>query len=287
VNHNAARELKQAGTGSWFIESGGFARWKSTAGQFLWLRGKPGSGKTVLSSTIISAIMDAVGSHKPQSDSRLAYFYFSFQDERKQTVTSMLGSILMHLANQGAGISPSVQALFNRHQRMSTRPGKEELVSTLLMVLEEAEHVYLVVDAMDECSERERLSSVLDTLLDKARSRLHILATSRNEADLELALEGIATSTIDIDDSKVDTDIATHVRARLEEDYQLRAWDGPTKKRIAEALVEGAHGMYVSPLVNMAFSTSHSDLQKVPVGVLPACHHQAAGNSEGARQGSA
>lgn len=40
VNHAAARELQQSGTGKWFTEGEAFRNWFSPDYSFLWLHGK-------------------------------------------------------------------------------------------------------------------------------------------------------------------------------------------------------------------------------------------------------
>ncbi|KAH9989508.1 hypothetical protein BJV77DRAFT_680707 [Russula vinacea] len=47
VNYNTARDTQHRGTAAWFIESNTFREWEKT-GCLLWIRGKPGSGKSVL-----------------------------------------------------------------------------------------------------------------------------------------------------------------------------------------------------------------------------------------------
>ena len=53
VNYNDACKKKHPGTGLWFVKSPEYNTWLRTAGSFLWLNGFAGSGKSVLSSTIV------------------------------------------------------------------------------------------------------------------------------------------------------------------------------------------------------------------------------------------
>ena len=48
TNHNRARRSRQEKTGSWFLESKTYAHWQEQK-SLLWLHGKAGCGKTVLS----------------------------------------------------------------------------------------------------------------------------------------------------------------------------------------------------------------------------------------------
>jgi len=78
INHNIARGIYQNGTASWFTESTTFKEWKSN-GSLLWVHGKPGSGKSILCSSIIQEVerLRATGL------ALTTYFYFDFKDPNK------------------------------------------------------------------------------------------------------------------------------------------------------------------------------------------------------------
>ncbi|KAH9953946.1 hypothetical protein BC827DRAFT_1366187, partial [Russula dissimulans] len=61
TNHNTARHTHHKGSAEWFINGKTFTQWKIGTGSLLWVCGKPGSGKTILSSSIID---DITRSHK-------------------------------------------------------------------------------------------------------------------------------------------------------------------------------------------------------------------------------
>ncbi|KAH9957516.1 hypothetical protein BC827DRAFT_654119 [Russula dissimulans] len=50
INHNSARKAYREGSAEWFLHGNTFPEWKTTIGSLLWISGKPGSGKTILSS---------------------------------------------------------------------------------------------------------------------------------------------------------------------------------------------------------------------------------------------
>ena len=94
TNHNAARNLHEPGTGSWFINSSEYIKWRDNEVQSLWLQAIPGAGKTILCSTIIDDIKEFCTSRPEYC---FAYFYFDFGDRMKQTVDSFLRSIIIQL----------------------------------------------------------------------------------------------------------------------------------------------------------------------------------------------
>ncbi|KAH9956740.1 hypothetical protein BC827DRAFT_1385898, partial [Russula dissimulans] len=48
INHNSARKAHHEGSAEWFLHGNTFPQWKTTIGSLLWIRGNPGSGKTIL-----------------------------------------------------------------------------------------------------------------------------------------------------------------------------------------------------------------------------------------------
>ena len=48
TNYNAARKKHESGTGDWLLHSEHFQSWEVGGGQFMWLYGIPGAGKTIL-----------------------------------------------------------------------------------------------------------------------------------------------------------------------------------------------------------------------------------------------
>ncbi|KAH9022776.1 hypothetical protein EDB85DRAFT_353432 [Lactarius pseudohatsudake] len=62
ANYNIAREAYQEGTAAWFFQGGIFKEWE-LVGSLLWVHGKPGSGKSILSFVIFYYHPQAQDSH--------------------------------------------------------------------------------------------------------------------------------------------------------------------------------------------------------------------------------
>ncbi|KAI0253845.1 hypothetical protein BJV78DRAFT_133736 [Lactifluus subvellereus] len=78
-NHNIACDAHHDGTTTWFIESDTFAEWISSDSP-LWIRGKPGAGKTILCSTIVNNIEGLCKSGLAS----LEFFYCDFRDDENK-----------------------------------------------------------------------------------------------------------------------------------------------------------------------------------------------------------
>jgi hypothetical protein len=108
---------------------------------------------------------------------------------------------------------------------------------------------YIILDALDECTDRTSLIEILETLLGWRLDKLHLLVTSRKERDIESSLEEILEqrNIICLQSDLVDDDIKKYVHQRLSDDKRLRKWqkDPNLAHEIESTLMKGAHGMYV------------------------------------------
>lgn len=246
TNHEGARDLCQPYTGLWFTKGKSFSKWKSLGCSFLWLHGIPGCGKTILSSTIIQDLIDQF-----QDDPKAAvvYFYFDFNDQEKQKPESLLSSLLVQLASQCRRHVPeALKDLYTSSKDISGEkklpPTYDRMRGTLVSLVSEFDQVYICLDALDECTNRDRLLKLLNYILEKSLAPLHILATSRKERDLEVSLTKMAIECIDLQNAGVDADIQQYIEDQLNKGWRLTEPPRKVKENIKTTLIENAKGMY-------------------------------------------
>lgn len=159
VNANHARRLRHDGTGSWLLQDGTFQEWKLGSRRNLWLSGLAGSGKTVLSATVLDHLeVDA-------RDHLILSFFFDFNDSKKQTLDGMLRSLVFQLYHQSAGSLLHVNRLFLEHKEGGAQPSRDVLSNITDQILASFTSVYIVVDALDECTTRRELLSWIRHIL--------------------------------------------------------------------------------------------------------------------------
>jgi hypothetical protein len=122
-----------------------------------------------------------------------------------------------------------------------------ELKATLSSILDSFESIYFILDALDECSldggERERLLTAIREIHGWSNKRIHMLATSRMEIDIEDELAPLLTEpSICIDSALVDEDIKAHVRTQLTAS-RFSNWPLNIKKDVELELTTQANGM--------------------------------------------
>jgi hypothetical protein len=168
---------RQEGTGQWFLDSPEFTKWLCTSKEILFCPGIPGAGKTIMAAITIDHLLRTT-----RSDSvGVAYIYCNYKEQADQNTTSLLAIILKQLAHSRPSIPEPVSRLYEHHSTQRTRPSLEEIFSALQSVLRNYSAVYVVVDSLDECPDREGTRSrTLNKIRDlQKETDLHLMVTSR------------------------------------------------------------------------------------------------------------
>jgi Cdc6-like AAA superfamily ATPase len=208
---------------------------------YLWLSGIPGAGKTVLAGTIIEETL------RKNSESVATTFFFC---DYKDTITQSPQNILCVLASQLAIQHEEAYGLLERyHQMLHPKRGLQQsprvvdLQKLLQDMMKCFDHVYLIVDGLDECGAS--AGKVIDALLYIINASGNISAAflSRDEDHIRNRLEEdfenveIAAHTEDIMEY-----VTSEVEKRIGE-KRLRFNDLTLKGEILDRLVDGAKGM--------------------------------------------
>ncbi|GES59935.1 vegetative incompatibility protein HET-E-1 [Aspergillus terreus] len=246
ANYQAALKRRSEDTGSWFPESKTYLQWVAAPKSFLWLYGIAGSGKTILTST---AIESALGYAQNTIGTAVVYFYFDFNDTDKQRAEKMVRSLVKQLSIQCPETPHILSMLFATCEASDRPPTLDELLETMRQLMNSYCDVYMVLDALDECSDREELLDILVRFRDWNVNHLHILVSSRPERSIE---EGISPHLSDnghkvaICGELIDEDIRHYIQGRLERDPKLKRWrkTPDVREEIEHCLMSKARGMF-------------------------------------------
>lgn len=239
TNHNSARGKCEPTTGQWLIKSPDFVAWTEGTIGSLWIHGIPGAGKTILCSTVIEHIKSLC---TVQSSYQYAYFYFNFNDPYKRSVTGMLCSIITQLCPSGQ-LPEEIDQLYRKCKDGCQQADTESLTKVLYILLKNSYRTYIMMDALDECSERKELFEILDHLIQMPSVNMKLFVTSRREREITEHLCNIIGVIMALEGEGVDADISLHIKKSLDNDKYLQKWKAQIKQEIYEALNRGAHGM--------------------------------------------
>jgi archaellum biogenesis ATPase FlaH len=240
VDFNDACQKTHPGTGLWFVKGPSFTAWLGTPRSFLWLKGFAGCGKSVLCST---AIQYAFQHRRPNLQIGLAFFFFTFNDEKKQDASAMLRSLVLQLSTQLGGDHTVLSQLHASHQNAT--PPDQALLGCLHQLIRAFRDVYILVDALDESPREKHRETVLQVLQDIRAwgdGGLHVLVTSRDEVDIREELSATPEEIVEMRNEEVDNDIASYVSQHLRENRRLRKLKD-YHDQIEEVLSERAQGV--------------------------------------------
>jgi hypothetical protein len=172
------------GTGVWFLQGSEFARWKLEPNSFLWLRGLPGSGKTVLCASIVQNLED-----EAKFNPSLLYSFFNFHDEEKQFLEVAIKSLIAQLYSKQKRSRQPITELLVSCKDGHQQPKIESLCTAFEAMLQLVGETWIVLDALDECSDRERSGLLLHLKqwLAIPHTNVHLLVTSRPEPWIQSA----------------------------------------------------------------------------------------------------
>ena len=203
------------------------------------------------SSTIIQdikAVCDA-------GQASMAYFYFDFRDINKRHWRDLVPSLLTQLSSRSGPRCDILSRLYSKHDDGGQQPNDETLTRCLkeLLPLPDQRPTYLIIDALDECSNasgiptpRKRVLQLVKELVDLHIPNLHICVTSRPEVDIRDVLEPLTSRQVSLhNQSGQKKDIEDYVRSVVYSNSEpiMRRWKKEDRELVIETLSERADGM--------------------------------------------
>ena len=172
----------------------------------------------------------------------VCYYYFDFQDPVKIIHESLIRSLLNQLASQHSDCTDILQQLFRRCQNGKQQPSHDALIEALQRMLRVAPVSYILIDALDECVDRDDLLRLIHSITGWGKG-VQILVTSRKDRDIDLVLNVCATYQLNVQNEDVDADIRLYIRKQVRDDTRLSLWPEHVQQDIEHRLSSGANGM--------------------------------------------
>ncbi|KAH9061914.1 hypothetical protein EDB87DRAFT_1560217, partial [Lactarius vividus] len=274
-NYNIARDIHQDGTARWFCNGSVFAEWNAK-GSLLWIYGKPGSGKTILMSTIVREI-DRM---RKTGLALMAYFFFDFRDTHKQQRRDLLSSLLFQLSARCDACHNIFSRFYLDHDEGAQQPSDDALSQCLTDMLKVPGQpaTYIIIDALDESpnisgipTSREKVLQFLEDLVVLQLPNVHLCVSSRPEIDIWCILESLASFRISLHEESGQTaDILGYIKSVVQSDRNMRRWKAENRQLVIDTLSEKADGMFrwvycLLDILRRCFPASiHSILDHLP-----------------------
>ncbi|KAI9858424.1 MAG: hypothetical protein M1813_007528 [Trichoglossum hirsutum] len=263
------RKLQEShlpGTCEWFLRSDAYVGWlkpsaNSTAFDLLWVQGKPGSGKSTLASQIIYDLQS-------RRDLVVAYIFCKDGEENKNDLQSILRNLVFQLLEKFSSDDKRFHTLV-QNARLSEKSlfvqSIDIIWSMLKWMLQEGNHVYCVLDGLDECnnSVSERASFLVRlTEVFKAEGHTAKLVVISRLDSSEVADKSSLWKCVQIQSSDVREDIERFTSTRLQGSRTLRTH--PESDHLLASLVDSSDGMILwTELMIEELEAGHWNVQRV------------------------
>ncbi|KPM36916.1 hypothetical protein AK830_g9654 [Neonectria ditissima] len=261
------RSLRLAGTCDWVYSTAVYRQWHDGIDPgILWIRGAPGSGKSVLAASLIEKLS--------QEECPVLYFFFRHTIAANHSAEAAVRDWLAQVLR----FSPPLQVELKKRIKggLGDDAGVERLsladafrlLRTALSHLPEA---YILVDALDE-ADQEALEPFLhhfDELSTWRPQEVKLIMTSRPVAVVEKIVRGVRVLDVRLDKQRVGSDIAAYIQNRL------AGSSVPTqsRSRVAKIIMDRCDGLFLYARLAMdhvlkrPYQEMDNSLRAIPAGL--------------------
>ena len=183
----------------------------------------------------------------------MAYYYFDFQDVKKQGCFGLLSSLISQLAAESNTCYDILSRLYSDNKRGLRKPdidALKECVTDMLSLPGEAP-IYIIVDALDESpnspgnpSAREKVLKLIEELVNSEFPNLHLCVASRPEIDVRMVLDPLTSLQLSLhDESGHKEDIIAYIESVVRSDSRMQRWTKEVQDLVVDTLSQKADGM--------------------------------------------
>ncbi|RHZ45744.1 uncharacterized protein CDV56_101206 [Aspergillus thermomutatus] len=193
--------------------------------------------KTILTAIVVDYLREKHGSNEAIG---LAYVFCNFHQQQSQKLDSVLANILGQLIRGLYHISEEIRDFYKNYQRTQMRPRLNDIVKMLGTVSGLYSHVYVVIDALDECSNSDRMRDhLISHILDLQRDfNISFMATARFIPEITVKFERFPSLEIQASDA----DIRRYAEGNLPSSVRRRP---QVQKLIVSEIVRKVDGMFL------------------------------------------
>lgn len=189
-----------------------------------------------------SLVIDFLLAQAIDLKSGVAYIYFDYQEQKRQTPDTVLASLIRQLATQIPHSVEEVEILYDRLGEKDMKPTFQEKYTALVATFKWFSRVFFVFDALDECHQENQRDELLPLFQRLCEDGASIFLTSRpHPEDIQIHLSEVAK----IELSAQDGDIECYVEAKINKNPRARrlVQQSGCRDKIISELKDCANGM--------------------------------------------
>ena len=178
----------------------------------------------------------------------MAYYYCDFREKKSQSPENVLGALICQLCKQLDEASEELIEFADAHRTdggQYSAPIYEELEKLLLSLLAGCPQIIIILDALDECLNRDNLLVFLKLLPTLDACNIKVLVSSRQEGDIQVVFADQPQQSANI--YAVDRDVRAYIKASIAKSRRLQLLPPELMRTVEDSLCKEAKGMCVTP----------------------------------------
>ena len=263
-DYDVALQAKVENTCNWALDMPEFQTWLasdplSKAAKVLWIKGKPGTGKSILTASLVEYL-------KKHQSAPVCYFFCFYNHDGKRRCNNIVGSWVSQLVKPTNAIAFQIAKEVYK-KKESHIAAQVELWRIFQEAISQLQECFFVIDGFDECVREDALARNFSDLNTRAlflqqldgaisNTQARVLIVSREDADirerLRLSLDRNAAGSncnvwteyeITLDDTE--KDIERFSRYTLEHKLSSSRTTAELKEELAADAAQKSEGMFL------------------------------------------
>lgn len=230
------------GTGDWIRKTSEYTQWMATSeaktsspNGCLWIKGVPGSGKSVFSASTISLLEDSY------PNTPVLFFFFRQIVQKNHDPANLVRDYAAQLLPYSESLRESLK---NIRKEKSSVFDQQAVWDAICTAMDGLDSVYCIADALDEMDDEYfDFINKLKALGSRQPAKIKLLVTSRPIPKLVSVLQEQSITSIQLEPVKISPDIAKYVKKSMGSLVPRLSLE--TEARVIEALCETANGLFL------------------------------------------
>jgi hypothetical protein len=268
----------------WVLGNAEFQKWRSDPrSQFLWIKGDPGKGKTMLVIGIINELLQQIQSQPSQS---IPYFLCQGTDHRLNNTTSILRSLIYMLIQQQPHLITHLRESYVTDPKLFDSGNTFYSLSVIFDKMVQSSTsatITLLIDGLDECElGLPELLQFITSMKSTSTVQVKWVVSSRNRDDIEQALEFHDRTNklnLELNANHISDAVAVYINYRVSRLTALQK-KGFLLEQVKEQLRQKSDGtfLWVSLVIQEMQKCQHLSeiielFEKAPRGLTPLYNH--------------
>lgn len=246
---------RTAGTGDWLLEDASLKAWIAGDIRFLWICGNPGSGKSYLTSRLVSWGLNLL--EEQDETHMLGYFFFKQNNPETRSFVQALRDMAFQICEQDVFYGKQVlQGVSSNDDIKTVSSAFRHLLIEPIVPDRWKRHIYILLDGVDEADPQElaEFLSLLDDLNKQTPTHTRVQVamvgrTSLSEAVTERfendSTSGRAYRTIHITPERIAADITSYISEGVYASRIMRGTSDDFKSQVIEVMKNQVDGLFI------------------------------------------